>query len=102
MTIGRISFKNNFLVGISLDGTKHIHDKYRKTHAGKSTHDKVVNAVRILQKYNVEFNVLIVVNEYTAKYPLEVYKYLTQEVKANYLQFIPSVDRRPQGYFKVN
>ncbi|MBW3117411.1 anaerobic sulfatase maturase [Providencia rettgeri] len=97
---GEFLSKNNFLVGISLDGTKHIHDRYRKTHAGKSTHDKVVNAVRILQKYNVEFNVLIVVNEYTAKYPLEVYKYLTQEVKANYLQFIPSVDRRPQGVFQ--
>jgi uncharacterized protein len=85
--------KNGFLVGLSIDGPKHLHDKYRKDKAGKSVFSKVVNAVRLLQKHKVEFNILCTVNSANSLYPLKVYRFFRDELKAEYIQFIPVVER---------
>jgi uncharacterized protein len=90
--------ENNFLVGLSLDGPREFHDAYRKDRAGHGTFDRVVRAVRLLQKHNVEFNILCAVNGKNADHPLAVYKFFRDELLARYLQFIPIVERiNPDG-----
>jgi uncharacterized protein len=85
--------ENNFLVGLSLDGPKALHDFYRKDKAGRGTFDRVVRATRLLQKHRVEFNLLCTVNAKNADYPLEVYRFFRDELEARYLQFLPIVER---------
>ncbi|MDP4269996.1 MAG: anaerobic sulfatase-maturation protein [Bacteroidota bacterium] len=83
---------NNFLIGLSLDGPEHCHDRYRKDIAGKGSFAEVVRAVELLQLHEVEFNILSVVNDYNVKYPLEVYHFF-KSIGAQYIQFSPVVER---------
>lgn len=85
--------ENNFLVGISIDGPRFIHDKYRFTKANHPSFDKVIKGVKLLQKHRVEFNALTVIQRYNSYYPLQVYKYL-KDLGVKYIQFIPIVERR--------
>jgi uncharacterized protein len=85
--------ENNFLVGLSVDGPKWMHDAYRKDKGGHSVFDRVTDAARLMQKYNVEFNVLCTVNAVNSQRPLEVYRFFRDELKTPYLQFIPIVER---------
>jgi uncharacterized protein len=85
--------QNNFLIGLSLDGPRHLHDAYRHDQGGKSVFDKVVRAVRLMQKHNVEFNILCTVNAINSQYPLDIYRFFRDELEARYLQFIPIVER---------
>jgi len=89
----RFFHDNNFLVGLSIDGTKRLHDVYRKDKAGNSVFDKVVGAARLMQKFQVEFNVLCTVNAVNSLHPMEVYRFFREELKTPYLQFIPIVER---------
>jgi uncharacterized protein len=89
----RFFHDNNVLVGLSIDGPRQLHDAYRKDKAGRSVFDKVINAARLMQQYNVEFNVLCTVNAVNSKQPLEVYRFFRDELKTPYLQFIPIVER---------
>jgi len=84
---------HNFLVGLSLDGPRELHDAFRKDKAGNPTFDKVVAAVRLMQRYGVEFNILCTVNALNSQQPLQVYRFFRDELKAQYLQFIPIVER---------
>jgi uncharacterized protein len=84
---------HNFLVGLSLDGPRELHDAFRKDKAGNPTFDKVVAAVRLMQRYGVEFNILCTVNALNSQQPLEVYRFFRDELKAQYIQFIPIVER---------
>jgi uncharacterized protein len=88
---------NNFLVGLSADGPKYLHDAYRRDKKGNSVFGKVVNAVRLMQKYNVEFNILCTVNAKNSQHPLEVYRFFRDELKTPYLQFIPIVERKNEN-----
>ena len=47
---------NNFLVGLSFDGPKEIHNRYRKDAGGKGSFDKVMRSLKLLQKYDIEYN----------------------------------------------
>jgi uncharacterized protein len=85
--------ENNFLIGISLDGPRELHDVYRLDKGGRPTFDRVMRGVRLLQKHGVEFNVLTTVNRINGDYPLEVYRFLRDEVGADWMQFIPVVER---------
>jgi uncharacterized protein len=85
--------ENNFLVGLSLDGPRHLHDAYRHDKGGKSVFGKVVRAARLMQKHEVEFNILGTVNAANSRYPLEVYRFFRDELEARYIQFIPIVER---------
>jgi uncharacterized protein len=84
--------QHNFLVGLSCDGPKRLHDRYRVTKGGEPTHDKVMAAARLLQKHGVPFNALCVVNRETAKYPLDVYRFLTRELGVWRVQLISCVE----------
>ncbi|MDA3843637.1 MAG: anaerobic sulfatase-maturation protein [Candidatus Kapabacteria bacterium] len=82
-----------FLVGVSVDGPEHLHDKHRKNSAGKPSFSKVMNAIEKLKKYQVEFNTMTVVNDFNSRYPLEVYDFL-KSIGSEFLQFIPIVERQ--------
>ena len=85
--------EHNFLMGISLDGPRELHDVYRVDKGGQPTFDRVMRGLRLLQKYGVEYNVLTTINRVNADYPLEVYQFLRDEVKTDWMQFIPVVER---------
>ena len=87
--------KNNFLVGLSIDGPKELHDHYRISKDGKPTFDKVFAAVQTLHHHRVPFNALCVVNRMNAKRPLDVYRFLKNEVRPQQMQFIPCVEPKP-------
>lgn len=80
---------NNFLVGLSMDGTRDIHNSLRVDAENKGTYDKVVKTAQLFDKYKVEYNILCVVNNFTARHPKQVYDNLK---KYKFLQFIPCLD----------
>jgi uncharacterized protein len=84
--------QHRFLVGLSCDGPARLHDAYRPTKGGTPTHDKVMAAARLLKKHGVPFNALCVVNRENAKYPLDVYRFLTRELGARRIQLIACVE----------
>ena len=84
--------ENRFLVGLSCDGPKRLHDRYRVTKGGEPTHDKVMAAARLLKKQGVPFNALCVVNRENARFPLDVYRFLTRELGVKRVQFIACVE----------
>ncbi|WP_272673700.1 anaerobic sulfatase maturase [Providencia sp. PROV031] len=79
--------KNNFLIGISIDGPEDLHNKYRKTGSGKGTFKKVLNAIELFKQYNIEFNTLTVINNYNVNHPIVVYEFL-KEIGSKHIQFI--------------
>ena len=84
----------SFLLGVSLDGPATYHDHYRTTLQGDTTHARVMQALRLLQQYHVEFNILAVVNRLTASHGAEIYDdFLSHGLY--YLQFIPCVEVDP-------
>jgi uncharacterized protein len=85
--------ENNFLIGISIDGPRHLHDVYRVDKGGGPTFDRVMRGLRLLQKHGVEYNILTAVNRVNAGHPLEVYRFLRDEAGADWIQFIPVVER---------
>ena len=84
--------ENNFLIGISIDGPDHCHNRYRRTIGNEGSFKKAVEGIKLLQKHQVEFNILSVVNDYNAQYPLEVYRFF-KLIGAKYIQFSPVVER---------
>lgn len=84
---------NDFLIGISIDGPAELHDAYRVDKRGGGTHAKVMRGLRLLQKHHVEYNVLTTVNRVNGDHPLEVYRFLRDEVGTTWMQFIPVVER---------
>ncbi|MDR2809620.1 MAG: anaerobic sulfatase-maturation protein [Tannerellaceae bacterium] len=82
---------NHFLVGISVDGSQPMHDKYRRMHGGKPTFHQVMKGIALLKKHRVEFNVMGVVNNHNVDFPLEFYRFFKQ-IQANFIQFSPIVE----------
>jgi uncharacterized protein len=85
--------QHNFLIGLSIDGTKRLHDTYRVDKKGKGTFDQVIKAWKILKKYQVEVNILCTINAANGDYPLEVYRFFRDNLEANFIQFIPIIER---------
>ncbi|MGI5899480.1 MAG: anaerobic sulfatase maturase [Christensenellales bacterium] len=82
---------NNFLVGLSIDGTKDSHDRYRIDHTGKGTFNRIMKTTRLFDKYNVQYNILTVVNSLTARHIQSIYSFFKKN-GFKYLQFIPCLD----------
>jgi uncharacterized protein len=85
--------EHGFLVGISLDGPPEMHDAFRADKRGRPTAERVIAGVRLLQKHGVDFNVLTTVNAANVDHPLEVYRFLRDDIGAEFIQFIPIVER---------
>jgi len=86
--------KHNFMVGISLDGPREVHDRYRCDKKGNGTFEQVMRGLSLLQKHKVEYNVLACVARDTAKRPLDVYRFFKGE-GIEFIQFTPVVERMP-------
>jgi serine-type anaerobic sulfatase-maturating enzyme len=84
--------QHGFLVGLSIDGPQELHDHYRVTKEGKPTFDKVFAASQMLHRHGVPFNSLSVINRVNAKKPLDMYRFLKNEVRPRQMQFIPCVE----------
>ena len=84
---------NGFLVGVSIDGPQEFHDEYRRTATGKPTFHQVMRGIRLLNKHQVEWNALAVVNDFNADYPLDFYHFF-KEIGCHYIQFTPIVERK--------
>ena len=80
--------RNHFLVGISIDGPKWIHDPYRIDAVGGGTYDRVMESVNLLRKYNVPFNVMSVLSSELSKHPAEYWQWL-RENRFDYVQLTP-------------
>lgn len=88
--------QNRFLVGISIDGTKEIHDYLRPDAAGKGTYSQTIKAVRRLQKAEVEFNVLTVLTSQLARHPQQAFNFLLRE-GIEYVQYVPCLPGLKEG-----
>ena len=86
--------EHSFLVGLSIDGPKDIHDHYRVSKKGEPTFDRVCDAAATLRRHGVRYNTLTCVSRYNASKPLDVYRFLRRELDSTYLQFIPIVEPR--------
>jgi uncharacterized protein len=88
--------EHDFFIGLSLDGPREIHDRYRKGRQDEPTFDGVMRGMRLLQKHGVEFNVLACVGRDTAYKPLEVYRFFKTE-GVTFIQFTPIIEREPDA-----
>jgi uncharacterized protein len=88
-------FRNyKFLIGLSIDGPEHVHDRYRRTRGGSGTWARVSAAARMLLDEGVPVNALTVVNDYSARFPDEIYDH-HRKLGLDYMQFIPCVETDP-------
>jgi uncharacterized protein len=85
--------EHNFLVGLSVDGPREIHDAYRVDRQKQGTFDKVMNGWRLLRIHGVEFNILCTVNAANEKHGRTVYKFFRDEMGGKWIQFIPIIER---------
>ena len=83
--------ENDFLVGVSIDGPRDIHDRYRKDKGARPTFDKVIEGIRILSGEGVRFNTMSTVNHASRGRGLEVYQFL-KSLGGLYQQYMPVVE----------
>lgn len=84
--------ENRFLIGVSIDGPRALHDRYRVDKGQQPTFDRVLRGIARLKEHGAEFNTLTVVNRMNSQEPLEVYRFL-KEIGSGFIQFIPVVER---------
>jgi len=91
--------RENFLIGVSIDGPAELHDAYRVTRSGKGTHEEVMRGIEVLKRHKVDFNTLTCVNRANQDKGPEVYAFL-KGIGSRYMQFIPIVERLPDDEAK--
>lgn len=91
---GRFLADEGFGVGLSLDGPRGLHDRYRLTRRQEPTHALAMRGYRLLRKYSVPIDILCVVHSHNAPFPLEVYAFF-KKIGAKYLTFLPLVQLDP-------
>ena len=85
--------EHKFLIGLSVDGPRHLHDMYRVDKGGQGSFDQVMEGWRALAARNVDVNILCTVHNANGDHPLEVYTFFRDELGARFVQFIPIVER---------
>ena len=88
--------EKGFLVGISIDGPREIHDRYRKDKGGAPTFEKVMHGIELLRTAGVEFNTMSTVNKASEGHGAEVYRFL-KTLGTRYFQFMPVVEHVKDG-----
>jgi len=92
----RFLAESKFLVGVSIDGPKHLHDHYRLDLGGHGTWDRVMASIARMKEFGVEYNTLTLVNRLTAEHADEIFDFLI-DLGIRYLQFIPCVEVNPES-----
>jgi uncharacterized protein len=85
--------QHKYLVGLSVDGPREMHDAYRIDKQRQGSFDAVIRGWNILRRHDVDTNILCTINAANQNYPLEVYRFFRDELKAQYIQLIPIVER---------
>ena len=85
--------EHDFLVGVSIDGPRELHDAYRVNKGGKGSFDQVMAGLGHLQAAGVEWNALTTIHAANADHGAEVYRFLRDECGARFVQFIPIIER---------
>jgi uncharacterized protein len=85
--------QHSFLVGLSVDGPRALHDRYRVDKGGKGTFDAVMRGWELLKKHGVDCNVLCTVHAGNVEHALEVYRFFRDGMGTSFMQFIPIVER---------
>jgi len=83
--------ENNYLIGLSIDGLEHIHNKYRLNAGGKGTFDSVFENAKLLLEMGVKANAMSCINDYSVRFPDEIYNF-HKELGLNFMQFIPILE----------
>ena len=89
--------EHDFLVGISIDGPRELHDAYRVDKGGKPTFDRVIRGLQRLRAHGVRWNVLTTVHHANEDHGLDVYRFLRDDLGAEFVQFIPIVELPAPG-----
>ena len=90
----RFFHDNKFLLGISIDGPKHFHDRYRLDHSGAGTFERVMRGIQACKRHQVEFSALVLLNNVNVEHPQELFNFLIEN-ELTYIQFIPCVEKNP-------
>jgi len=90
----RFFHDNKFLLGISIDGPKEFHDRYRVDHSGTGTFERVMRGIESCKRHQVEFSALVLLNNLNVQHPQELFNFLIEN-ELTYVQFIPCVETDP-------
>ena len=90
---GQFFKQHHFLIGLSVDGPQPLHDTYRVDKRGRGSFEQVMQGWKTLKKHEVDFNILCTVNAANGDRPLDVYRFFRDELGAEFIQFIPIIER---------
>ena len=88
--------ENGFLIGVSLDGPRDVHDCYRAGKGGGSTSERVVKGIAELYKAGVDYNIMATVNRKSEGRGLEIYQFL-KGAGTRFIQFMPVLEHVKGG-----
>lgn len=77
-----------------MDGSASIHDRYRFDMCGQGTFKRVLKGIKLLKRYEIEFNVLVSVNRESCQYGRRIYNFL-KSIGVTHMQFTPLIERQP-------
>lgn len=93
--------EHHFLVGLSLDGPKKVHDRYRADEKGEGTFEKVMGTVRLLEQFHVDYNIVSVITQEATKQAAYLYKFYKRN-HFPFVQLIPCMDEAARGGDRAN
>ena len=89
---GEFLKENDFLVGISIDGPREMHDAYRVDKGGKPTFNRVIRGLGVLKRHHVDWNVLTTIHAANGNHGAEVYRFQRDVLGATFIQYIPIIE----------
>ena len=90
---GEFFAEHGFLVGLSIDGPREVHDTFRVDKGGKRSFERVMNGLAALRRNGVEWNALTTIHSANQDRGREVYQFLRDDCGARFMQFIPIIER---------
>jgi uncharacterized protein len=93
--------EHNFLVGLSVDGPQEMHDAYRVNKGGAGSFKQVMRGWEALRRHGVDFNILCTVHNANGDHGIEVYRFFRDELGAEFVQFIPIIERTTEAFIPL-
>jgi len=93
--------EHRFLVGLSVDGPREMHDAYRVDKGGGGTFDQVMKGWEALRRNGADVNILCTLHSANADHPVEVYRFFRDTLGAEFMQFIPIVERATEDSLPI-
>lgn len=105
---GEFFSKNQFLIGVSLDGYEANTNQFRVDSEGRGMYNRILQGIEVLKRHQVDFNILSVITQKLSKHPKAFYKYMKSQ-GFGYIQCIPCLgeldgnteqELNPDGYLR--